>query len=137
MRICQFILPPPKNPWGGQKISWGGHLPPPRHSNDVPEIDLSLSSPDCMLEFTHPVVNFLRGSDHYPIILKLITECNYYIPIQKYKVENADCQLTSTIPESNSDYIDEQVNVLCSTLLYSADQTISSTNSLCSKIHVS
>ena len=27
-RETQFILPPPRNPWGGQKISWGGICPP-------------------------------------------------------------------------------------------------------------
>ena len=30
------LPPPPKDSLGGQKFSWGGHLPPPRHPNDVP-----------------------------------------------------------------------------------------------------
>ena len=32
----KILPPPPRIPWGGQKNSWGGHLPPPRHPNDVP-----------------------------------------------------------------------------------------------------
>ena len=34
------FLPPSRNPWGGQKISWGGHLPPPRHPNDVSDFNM-------------------------------------------------------------------------------------------------
>ena len=32
-----IILPPPRNPWGGQTGSWGGQLPPPRPPNDGPD----------------------------------------------------------------------------------------------------
>ena len=30
------FCPPQENPWGGQNVSWGGQLPPPRAPNDVP-----------------------------------------------------------------------------------------------------
>ena len=109
-------------------------------TNSYTKIDLSLSSPDCMLDFTHSVLDSLHGSDHFPIILERNAGCNFYLPLPKYKIEKADwsafCQLTGSVPDSAAEDIDCQIDALCNVLLSSADQTIPKKNPLRTKIPV-
>ena len=78
-------------------------------TNSYTKIDLSLSSPDCMLDFSHSVLDSLHGSDHFPIILERNAGCNFYVPLPKYKIEKADwsafCQLTGSVPDSAAEDI--------------------------------
>ena len=92
-------------------------------------IDLSICSSDCILDFSHKVMENLHGSDHYPI---LIEHSSNQEPIQfseRFKMEKADWAKFETItksfkPPENLTNIDNIIQNLESSMISAAEASI-------------
>ena len=70
-------------------------------------IDLALCSPQCLVDFSHEVLEDRHGSDHYPIQIRHNTPALEYNYPQRYKIEKADWARYRQLTRSNSDLGEE------------------------------
>ena len=98
-------------------------------TNSSSIIDLSISSPDCILDFTQSVMESLHGSDHYPIMINKLQNDNSAEMLRKFIVEKADwtkfSELTTLLsPPSLDQDIDELIIFLNEAITGAAEASI-------------
>ena len=92
-------------------------------------IDLSIASIDCLPDFNCEVLEYLHGSDHYPITVRKNAAPEIGEPSLRFKLEKADwvkfreSSKNYSDPEASAN-IDEKVDKLTNFILEAAKSAI-------------
>ena len=102
-------------------------------------IDLSICSSDCILDFNHDVLDDLNGSDHYPIVINLITPNFSPSYPQRMKLDKANWTDYNDLTDFPSDQnvlddIDTEIDRCVELLLTASRQCIPLTSGAGRKI---
>ena len=93
-------------------------------------IDLSMLSSDCLFDFEYNVSDSLHNSDHYPIIIKLKTNENFFPERPNlYNIKKANWPQFSLLTEMNVNIneiedVDAAIDVIKDILLNAANESI-------------